>query len=474
MSGSVLLDGGQVKHIHFVGIAGIGLSAIARVLSADGFVVSGSDIQSSALTEDLAKLGITVALGHRPENVAGADLVVVSSAVKDGNQEVEAARLAGVPVVKRERVLGDMMARKLGIAVAGTHGKTTTSAFIAYLLAALGLDPTFIVGGVLQDHGTNARFGRGQHFVVEADEYDHMFLGLCPTLAVITVIEMDHPDCYVGIEQMTDAFSRFAQRIPAGGTLIGCADQPRVLDLMRQTQQSGTVEVVGYGLHCGQWQARSIRSNSLGGSDFVVMHKGQKAADARIVLPGLHNVTNCLAVLAVTDRLGLDLASVIELLPGFHGVKRRFEFKGECAGITVIDDYAHHPTEICATLAAARRRFGARRIWVFFQPHTYTRTKALFSEFATSFDLADHVLVGEIFAARETDTLGLSGRDLVQKMAHSDARFVGSLHDAADALCAELRPDDVLVTLGAGDGYRVGEEVLARLRAQQDSAARRS
>jgi len=444
-----------------IGIGGIGLSAIARVLLADGYQVSGSDAQPSALTAELQGLGMRIFAGHRAENVAGADLVIVSSAVPHSNPELQAARQAGIPVVKRAELLGDMMADRWGIAVAGTHGKTTTSALISFVLYGLGFDPTFIVGGILQDLGTNARLGHGPHFVVEADEYDHTFLGLRPRVAVVTVIEMDHPDCFADLEAVSADFLRFLQLVPEGGTLVGCADQARVVDLLRQATQGRAVTAVTYGLRAeGDWQARDVCVNEWGGSDFDVWHAGQVVGRARLRLVGLHNVSNALAVLAVVDRLGLDLAQVLEILPRFHGVRRRFEIKGEAQGVMVIDDYAHHPTEIRATLAAARRRFGQRPLWVFFQPHTYSRTRALLDEFAVSFGDADHVLISEIYAAREKDDLGIHARDLVQRVRHPDVRYVATLPEASALLQAELRPGDVLLTLGAGNGDQVGESVL--------------
>jgi len=447
--------------VHLIGIGGIGLSAIARVLLADGYQVSGSDAQPSALTAELQGLGMRIFAGHRAENVAGADLVIVSSAVPHSNPELQAARQAGIPVVKRAELLGDMMADRWGIAVAGTHGKTTTSALISFVLYGLGFDPTFIVGGILQDLGTNARLGHGPHFVVEADEYDHTFLGLRPRVAVVTVIEMDHPDCFADLEAVSADFLRFLQLVPEGGTLVGCADQARVVDLLRQATQGRAVTAVTYGLRAeGDWQARDVCVNEWGGSDFDVWHAGQVVGRARLRLVGLHNVSNALAVLAVVDRLGLDLAQVLEILPRFHGVRRRFEIKGEAQGVIVIDDYAHHPTEIRATLAAARRRFGQRPLWVFFQPHTYSRTRALLDEFAVSFGDADHVLISEIYAAREKDDLGIHARDLVQRVRHPDVRYVATLPEASALLQAELRPGDVLLTLGAGNGDQVGESVL--------------
>jgi UDP-N-acetylmuramate--alanine ligase len=458
-----LLGRRQVKRIHFVGIGGIGLSAIARVLQQEGYQISGSDARQTPLTAELAEQGMVVHYGHRAENVAGADLVVVSSAVPENNPELAAAREAGIPVVKRADILGEMMADKVGIAVAGTHGKTTTSALIAFVLSEIGLDPTFVVGGIMQNLGTNARRGQGPHFVIEADEYDHMFLGLRPKVAVVTVIEMDHPDCFADIEEMTQAFAQFVRLLPDSGTAIGCADQPRVMRLLQQAAAEHPSRLITYGLGRGAWQAQDIQRNDWGGSDFIALHDGQAVGQCRLRLPGLHNVSNTLAVLAVVDCLGLNLDAVLRVLPHFEGVRRRFEVKGEACGVVVIDDYAHHPTEIRATLSAAQRRYSGRPLWVFFQPHTYSRTRALLNEFATSFDIADHVLIAEIYAARETDDLGLSAQDLVRLMRHRDVRHVSTLHEASEYLATALRPGDVLLTLGAGDGYLVGEAVLRTL-----------
>lgn len=471
-----LLDKRRTRRVHFVGIGGIGLSAIARVLHADGYTISGSDARMTQLTEDLRRLGITVYEGHDASHVDSADLVVVSSAVPADNVEIVAAREAGIPVVKRAQVLGEMMSSQCGVAVAGTHGKTTISALISFVLVEAGLDPTFIVGGVLQDLRVNARLGEGPHFVIEADEYDNTFLGLRPRVAVVTAIEMDHPDCFPGIDDVTQAFRQFVHRVPDGGAVIGCFDEPRVLALMQELVSEGSVEVIGYGLgqggqslsganHC--WQAQATRATDAGGSGFLAVRDGHAVGRAALALPGIHSVCNALAVLAVADRLGVEVARVLEVLPRFHGVTRRFEVKGEAAGVVVVDDYAHHPTQICATLAAARRRYAGHRLWVFFQPHTYTRTKALLNEFASSFGDADHVLVSPIYGARETDTLGISGEDLAERIHHPHVQYVPSLQAAGDLLAVELEPGDVLLTLGAGDGNRVGEYVLDALRGRR-------
>lgn len=447
--------------IHLIGIGGIGLSAIAKVLLEEGHSVSGSDLKLSPITDALADLGATIYQGHRAENVGDADLVVVSSAIPADNPEAAAARAKGVPVVKRDWMLGRMMEGRFGIAVAGSHGKTTITAMIALVLTEAGLDPTFIVGGIMENLGTNARAGRGEHFVVEADEYDHTFLGLKPSIAVVTNIEMDHPDCYPRLDDLVEAFREFVNLVPAEGCIIGCGDDERVRGML----EAGRIITYGLG-ESVDWRAVDIRPNEGGGSDFVALHEGQPVGEFALRIPGLHNVQNSLAVLAVAHQVGLHLAGVGKTLRSFRGVQRRFEVKGEVGGkardgIVVIDDYAHHPTQIRTTLRAARERYPERTIWAVFQPHTYSRTRALLGEFAASFADADHVVVTDIYAAREFDDLGVSAADIVARMKHPDARYIPGLDEAAGHLLAHLEPGNVLLTLGAGDGYKVGEDVLA-------------
>ncbi|MCR4405933.1 MAG: UDP-N-acetylmuramate--L-alanine ligase [Anaerolineae bacterium] len=456
------------SRVHLVGIGGIGLSAIARVLLAWGHQVSGSDRRASAITDVLTGEGVSVYIGHDAEHLPpDTDLVIVSSAVPADNPEVVAARQRGIPVVKRAEVLGDMMAGKLGIAVAGTHGKTTIAALIAFTLVRAGLDPTFIVGGVLQDLGTNARAGRGPHFVIEADEYDRTFLGLRPQVAVVTNIEMDHPDCYPDLGSMVEAFRSFLALVPRDGWVIGCRDDERIRELLGEL---GGTRRVTYGLGDGvDWQAVDVRSNQAGGSDFVVRYQGSDVGRFSIRLPGIHNVQNALAVLAVAHHLDVDQEIVGRALAEFQGTGRRFELKGMAGGVTVIDDYAHHPTQIRATLAAARARFPQSSIWAVFQPHTYSRTKGLLDEYAVSFSDADHVIVTAIYAAREYNSLGVSAADLVARMSHPDAHHIAELEAVTEYLAAHVRPGDVVLTLGAGDGYLVGENLLARLKWQVTS-----
>ncbi len=453
-----------MHHIHLVGIGGIGLSAIARVLHAWGYQVSGSDVQPSTLTKQLETEGIDVYIGHQGEQMRGADLVIMSSAVRDDNPEVLAARQSGIPVLHRTHVLGEMMADRYGIAVAGTHGKTTTTALISFVLAQLGLDPTCIVGGVMNDTGSNARVGNGPYFVVEADEYDRTFLGLRPKLAVVTIVEMDHPDCFASLADVEQAFCDFADTLPDDGILVGGFDCSFVRELVQRSSQRGMTRTVGYGLAAGcDWTARGIAVNAWGGNDFDAVLGGRVVARASIRLTGVHNVCNALAVLATAHSLGLDLQQVTEALGRFTGVQRRFELKGIAGDVVVIDDYAHHPTEIRATLEAARRRYGKRPIWVVFQPHTFSRTRSLLDEFAASFADADHVIVTDIYAARETDDGAVHARDIVARMRHADARYIASLREAVSVLVKNVRPGEVVLTLGAGNGNIVGEKLLALL-----------
>ncbi len=455
-------------HVHFIGIGGAGLSAIARVLMGLGYRVSGSDQVGSALTTALAEEGATVYLGHRAEQVDGADLVVVSSAIPGDNVELMAALARGIPVIKRAEFLGELMAGRTAIAVAGSHGKTTTTGMIATMLLTADRDPTFIVGGQIAHLGTNARAGTGP-FVIEADEYDRTFLGLRPTIAVVTSVEHDHPDCYPTFGEFQLAFEAFVGLLPEDGVLIVCTDDPEARKLGELVAARGKT-VVGYGLAgvgpesfdlC--WRAVDARPNGAGGSDYVALAGEETKGLIRLRVPGTHNVVNSLAVLAVADQLDVAFGTVTQALRAFRGIGRRFEVKGVADGVTVVDDYAHHPTEIRATLAAARSSYPNREIWAVWQPHTYSRTKTLMDDFANAFADANHVLVTPIYAAREADDLGVSGADVVARMNHADARCVADLDQAVDVLVDGVKSGDVVLTLGAGDGYVVGEELLIRL-----------
>ncbi|MGD1995000.1 MAG: UDP-N-acetylmuramate--L-alanine ligase [Anaerolineae bacterium] len=446
--------------MHFVGIGGAGLSAIARVLMEQGAQVSGSDLVLSPVAEALARDGVRVFVGHRAENVTGVELLVVSSAVPASNVEVRAARAAGIPVLKRPQVLGHMMDGRLGVAVAGTHGKTTTTAMISSILLEAGRDPTFIVGGVIAGLGTNARAGEGPLFVIEADEYDRTFLSLIPTAAVVTNVEHDHPDCYPTFADFRAAFEAFVVLVPPEGLLAVCWDDPVAREIGEGRRATGAA-VTFFGLGQGaELRAEEVRPNFAGGVDFLATREGRMLGLVRLRVPGAHNASNATAALAVVDFLGVPFRVARTALTEFRGVGRRFEVKGEVGDVVVVDDYAHHPTEIQATLQAARDRFPGRPLWAVWQPHTYSRTATLLTDFARAFDVADHVVVLPIYAARETDTLGVSSASVVAAMHHPDARCASSLDEAVVLLGTEIQPGDVVLTLGAGDGYRMGEWLL--------------
>ena len=449
-------------HIHLVGIGGTGVSAIALVLLGRGFVVSGSDMQESKYSAELRKRGATIYLGHSSAYISGADMLLISSAIPESNPEVIAAKLAGVPIYKRSEFLEMLMAGSQGVAIAGTHGKTTTTSMIAQIMIDAELDPTVIVGSVIPSMGANGRAGSGEHFIIEADEYDHMFLGLDFTVAVVNNIEYDHPDMFENDAVYLDAFRRFIHKLPDAGKLIANRDDAMVMGLV---EEGGTfaVETVGLGADA-EWRAEQIRPNQNGGSDFVVMRGGELVGLARLRVPGEHNVRNALTAIAVTTGLGVDFKQARTSLQAFGGVGRRFQEIGTVGGVTVIDDYAHHPTEIKVTLAAARQRYPGRTVWAVWQPHTYSRTKLYFDDFVQSFDDADKVIVLDIFRSRERDTLGMDAAQLVESMRHDYARHVGSNADAATYILDRIHPDDVILTLGAGDGNEVGVKVLEGLR----------
>jgi UDP-N-acetylmuramate--alanine ligase len=436
------------------------------------------------MTEELQKLGAKIFVGHCAENVGDVNLVLITSAARADNPEVLEAKRRGIRVEKRHEFFPELTKGKNVIAVAGTHGKTTTTGMIGAILTHAGFDPSVIVGGMISELNGNARAGVGEYFVIEADEYDRAFLGLTPRVAVVTTIEMDHPDIYRDVAAVAGAFREFINQVEADGIVIGCGDDVRVARELKRMKQ----KVIRYGLGAeNEWRAIDVKTNALGGSDFAVMYNrrrssrslpskasghapqtssvGAASADRenyQLRIPGSHNVLNALAAIAVADELGIEPHVVQETLRDFRGAARRFEIIGEFNGVSVIDDYAHHPTEIRATLAAARERFPNRALWAVFQPHTFTRTRALLDEFARAFDEADHVIITEIFAARETDTVGTSGRDVVARMSHRDARFFALLDEAAEYIAQNVRAGEVLITLGAGDVNQVGAKFAQR------------
>jgi len=461
-----------MTRVHFIGIGGSGLSAIARLLKESGYEVTGSDRALSQFAIDLQSDGVTVYIGHHPRNVAGADIVIRSSAIAEDNPEVVAAKQAGIPVYKRSDFLGQLMADKTGIAVAGAHGKTTTTAMIAWTLYAMKRDPSFIVGGTLNNLKVNARAGKGSPFVIEADEYDRMFLGLKPHIEVVTNLEHDHPDCYPTFDDMYSAFQSFVDLLPPDGALIVCAEDQGAVSLLSHARRKG-LSVISYSaqsemtINSPQWmQARAPKPNQRGGFDFSAMtNMGIAAAsvvNVSLQVPGEHNVRNALAALSVIATLGLPLQEAADALSEFTGTGRRFEVRGERKGVIVIDDYAHHPTEIRATLAGAKARYPNHRIWAVWQPHTYSRAQTLFFEFSRAFGDADEVLVTEIYASREAKQ-DFSSAEVVGSMPHSAARYAGSLEDTTKYLLKHLHSGDVLLVLSAGDADQISAEVLKRL-----------
>jgi len=451
------------QHLHFTGIGGIGMSGIAEVLLNLGYKISGSDLKLSATTDHLAQLGAKVYEGHSAENVGGAKAVVVSSAVDAANPEVLEARRRGIPVIPRGELLAELMRLKYGIAIAGSHGKTTTTSMTAAILSGGGLDPTVVVGGkVAAMGGSNARIGRSDFLVVESDESDGSFLKLSPILAVITNIDREHLDHYSGIDEIREAFREFTNKVPFYGAAILCLDDENVQQMLPSINR----RTITYG-RSSQADLR-ITESTTGHfeSRFRVQARGRDLGEFHLRLPGPHNVLNATAAIGVALELDVKLDAIREALAGFTGVERRFQMRGEARGITVIDDYGHHPTEIRATLTAARLcRFN--RIHAIFQPHRYTRTEALMDEFARSFHQADSVYVLDIYAASEKPIPGVSGELLAERMrdfGHRCAEYTGTIDQAIEAVLNNVREGDVVLTLGAGNVWQAGERLLERLR----------
>jgi UDP-N-acetylmuramate--alanine ligase len=460
----------KIQHIHFVGIGGIGMSGIAEVLLNLGYKVSGSDLKLSPVTERLQSLGATVFEGHRPENIAGSDVVVTSSAVHAGNPEVEAARRQHVPVIPRAEMLSELMRLKYGIAVGGMHGKTTTTSMIAAVLAAGGLDPTVVVGGRVDAMGSNARLGKSQYLVAEADESDRSFLKLSPIIEVVTNIDREHMDCYRDLPDIEQAYLHFMDRVPFYGIVVAGNDNEALRSLLPSVRR----RVLTYGTRAdsdfriSQMQFSGAKGDCLAQNRFHVDCRGKDLGEFQLHIPGAHNVLNATAAIAVGMGLDVPIAKIREGLAGFNGVDRRFQTRGRAAGVTVIDDYGHHPTEILATLAAARQ-CGFARVHVVFQPHRYSRTQLLMEQFATAFHDADSLTLLDIYPASEAPIAGVTSAALAARIAQAEARPVrvaSSLAEAAQFACEQAQPGDMVLTLGAGNVWQVGGLVLATLGAQ--------
>jgi UDP-N-acetylmuramate--alanine ligase len=453
----------DLNSVHFVGIGGAGMSGIAEVLrAADADLgVSGCDLAASEVTRYLERLGVQVDIGHAASHVRDADLVVISSAVGEQNEEVREARKLGIPVIRRAEMLAELMRMKYGVAVAGTHGKTTTTSLIGTVLTEAGLDPTVIVGGRLRVSGTGARLGASDYLVVEADEFDRSFLRLQPIVAVVTSIDADHLDTYRDLAEIQDAFVNFASRVPFFGRAIVCLDDPRIQEILPRIADR---RIVTYGLSRQADLVAFDLETTETGTRFRVRH-GDDGVLGRLELPmpGAHNVQNSLAAVAVGLMLGLDFETIAGTLAGFSGVHRRFERLGTWHEASVIDDYAHHPTEVAATLTAAREAFPRASIHAVFQPHLFSRTRDQAEAFGRSLLAADRVLVTEIYPSRERPIEGVTSKLVIDAARRSGHRHVEAVADQATAierLEAEVAPGDVVITLGAGDIYRLAEELV--------------
>ena len=509
----------KIQRIHFVGIGGIGMSGIAEVMLNLGYKVSGSDLKHSAVTDRLKSLGAAIFEGHVAENITGAEVVVTSSAISAANPEVAEAHRLHIPVIQRAEMLAELMRLKYGIAIAGMHGKTTTTSMIAAVLAAGGLDPTVVVGGRVDAMGSNARLGRSQYLVAEADESDRSFLKLSPILSVVTNIDREHMDCYRNMQDVKRAFLDFMDRVPFYGMIVACNDDPilrrllpkirrRMVSYGRRKGSDFLIKPCGDGPpgpphvpestyrerphpneHAGKRHTReghdfSRANNASTGpaalaaeagalsNSFSVKFRGKDLGEFHLHVPGLHNVLNATAAIAVGIGLDIPVANIREALETFRGVDRRFQLRGQAAGVTVIDDYGHHPTEIRATLAAARQ-CGYRKIYVIFQPHRYTRTRDLMDEFAAAFSDADSLVVLDIYAASEAPIEGINGQVLANKIGENGSHtvsYAGSFEEAVDAAVKSAKSGDMILTLGAGSVSQLGPLLLGRLQAEHDLA----
>lgn len=448
----------RYRHVHFVGIGGIGMSGIAEVLLNQGYGVSGSDIKRSSVTDRLEALGGSIYEGHSADNVRGADVVVTSSAVRPDNPEVIAAVSRQIPVIPRAEMLAELMRLKYGIAVAGAHGKTSTTSMVGTMLNLAGFDPTIVVGGRIGSLGSNAKLGHGEFMVVEADESDGSFLKLSPTIAVVTNIDREHMDYYKDMTEICDHFVNFVNKVPFYGSIIMCLDDPNVQSIIPKVKR----QLITYGFSAqADISASHIRLSDHFSSGFHVRERGRDLGRVQLNVPGQHNIYNSLAAIAVGLELQIDFEKIVAALAEYRGVDRRFQFKGEKNEIMVVDDYGHHPSEIKATLAAAKT--SGRRVVVAFQPHRYSRTKHLFDDFARAFYDVDVLRLVDIYAASEDPIEGIDSQSLasaIERFGHRDARYIGPVSTAAEALKECVKPGDLVITLGAGHIWQAGEELL--------------
>ncbi len=451
----------KAQRVHFIGIGGIGMSGIAEILLSLGYPVSGSDLKRSPITERLAGLGATIFEGHAAANVVGASVVVVSSAVSDRNPEVVEARASKVPVIQRAEMLAELMRLKYGIAVAGMHGKTTTTSMIAAIMAGGGLDPTIVVGGRIDAMGSNARHGKSQYLVAEADESDRSFLKLSPILGVVTNLDREHMDCYRDMADVEAAFVTFMDRVPFYGAVTACIDDPLLAAVLPRVRR----RVYTYGFTAGaDFVCRLLPAGEGARSRFEVVAAGHLVGAYTLHVPGRHNVLNATAAVAIGTQLEIAPTAMATALADFRGVDRRFQLKGMVRGVTVVDDYGHHPTEIRATLAAARD-CGYKHIHVLFQPHRYTRTRDLMDEFAGAFEAADSVEVMDIYAASEEPIPGIDAGTLTAKIQAPLVHYASDVPDALAAIAGRAQDGDLIMTLGAGSVSQMGPQVLEALSA---------
>lgn len=457
---------GKVRRVHFIGIGGSGMNGIAEVLLNLGYKVSGSDLAASDVTRRLTRLGARVRVGHDPSAVAGADVVVVSSAVTPDNPERVAALEQRIPLIPRAEMLGELMRLKYGVAISGSHGKTSTTSMVALVLSRCGLDPTAVIGGRLAVLGSSARLGSGHLLVAEADESDGSFLKLYPSLAVVTGIDHEHLENFGDrYENLVEAFLRFLGRVPFYGAVVACTDDAGVRALLPRVPR----RIITYGLQPGaDLSATEIRPEGFAIS-YTLMRGQEPVTRVRLMTPGRHQVQNSLAALAVADELGLSLRVAAAAIEEFHGADRRMQRKGEVDGVLVVDDYGHHPQEIDATLQALREAVGERRIIVLFQPHRYSRLAALMDDFARCFVVADHVFLSDVYAAGEVPRAGVDAATLARRIVASgpQATHCGTLDQSVQATIAAAEPGDVVVTLGAGSVGKTGDMILEALRLRQ-------
>ena len=459
----------SIKKLHFVGIGGIGMSGIAEILIDQGFTVTGSDRAASDNTERLASMGARIFIGHVASHVeADVDALVYSSAVQPDNPEVVEAQRRKIPVIRRAEMLAEVMRLKYGIGIAGTHGKTTTTSMVSLVLMEGGVDPTVIVGGRLHGlAGSNARLGKGEFIVVEADEYDRSFLSITPTIAVLTTLETDHLDCYRDLEDIKGAFIQFANKVPFYGFVVLCLDEPALQDIMPRIKK----KIITYGLN-GQADLQAVEiTHRQNATTFVVLQEGKELGEIHLQIPGRHNVQNALAAIAVGLELKVSFEQVKKGIEKFTGVFRRWEVKAEIDGITVVDDYAHHPTEIRATLAGAKAGW-RRRVVCVFQPHLYSRTRDFYDEFGRSFFNADVLVLTDVYPAREEPIQGVSGEliaNAAKEFGHKSVYYVPEKKSVPAFLMKTAQKGDIVITMGAGDIWKYGEEFIAQLRKARGS-----